>query len=378
MLIPAMFYTPIISEGEVGVLGKVIDKRGNSYTVFSKKLYYDSQWYNYKNYYKFYYNEFSTVPITTGKNVYVYGQVDKKGLKPIYIAPSNNFSMMKVKDNAINKMQENIENEEARDILISSFMGNIRDNEVFKKTGTLHLFAVSGMHVYILYGIVSFFVNFLILKRNARLIINSVIISFYLIFTGFTPSSVRAVLLLVTLNIFRFFDIPVSSFNILGLVGYINLLFLPNNILNVSFQMSYAAAFMILFTLERIDNSFMKTLIMPVAAYIGIFPIALINFGEISLTGLLITPLLTPAVTLLILCALLSIILPFNFITLFSTNFAIATKNFVNVFTFWEPIKFGSIFIPLVAWSFLFLLYVFVLETKTKRPPRKQRPYIKN
>ncbi len=248
------------------------------------------------------------------------------------MAPANNNSIMKIKDLATNRLSENIQNNEALDILTSSFMGNIQDKEVFQKTGTLHLFAVSGMHVYIIYLMMSFFLNFFILKRNLRLILYSTIIAFYLIFTGFTPSSVRAVLLLITLNLFRLFDVPVSSFNILGLIGYLNLLLIPNNLMNVSFQMSYAATFMILFTMNHVENLYFRSLSVPIAAYIGIFPIALIHFGEISLIGLFITPILTPAISLLILCSVLSILLPFNFVHSFSTFFALSIKKFRKSF----------------------------------------------
>ncbi len=374
LLFPALLYIPINLNSEVGIIGKIIDKRGNYYTVFSKKMYYENQWQNYRNYYKFYYGEFSTVPITTGKNVYLYGTIENDFLRVEYMAPANNNSIMKVKDLATNRLSENIQNNEALDILTSSIMGNIRDKEIFQKTGTLHLFAVSGMHVYIIYSMISFFLNFFILKRNLRLILYSIIITFYLIFTGFTPSSVRAVLLLVTLNLFKLFDVPVSSFNILGLIGYLNLLFIPNNLMNISFQMSYAATFMILFTMKHLENQYFRSLSVPIAAYVGIFPIALIHFGEISLIGLFITPILTPAISLLILCSILSILLPFNFVHSFSTFFALSLKNFVNLFTFWEPIEFSSLFIPLFLWSLIFLLYVWLLQVKEKRPQFNRGP----
>jgi competence protein ComEC len=63
--------------------------------------------------------------------------------------------------------------------------------------------------------------------------------------------------------------------------------------------------------------------------------------------------------------------LPFNFIHSFSTFFALSIKNFVNLFTFWEPIEFNSLFIPLFLWSFIFLLYVWLLQEKEKRTPIK-------
>ncbi len=62
-----LFYSPINLKGEVGILGKIIDKRGNNYTIFSEKVFSDRTWYSYRNYYKIYYNKYSTVPLSTGK-----------------------------------------------------------------------------------------------------------------------------------------------------------------------------------------------------------------------------------------------------------------------------------------------------------------------
>ncbi len=115
-------------------------------------------------------------------------------------------------------------------------MGNLRDKEVFKETGTLHLFAVSGMHVFLIYSLITSFISILVPKRNLRLVLSTFIICSYLILTGFTPSSVRAVSMLVVLNIFKLLDIPINSYNILGLIGYLNLLYVPENIFNISFN----------------------------------------------------------------------------------------------------------------------------------------------
>ncbi|HOP24504.1 MAG TPA: ComEC/Rec2 family competence protein [Defluviitoga sp.] len=354
----ALFYSPITFQGEVGILGKIIDKRGTNYTIFTKKIFSENQWYSYKNYYKIYYNKYSTVPISTGKDVYLFGQIEDGYLKVEYIAPANNKSIMKIKDNITSRLYENIKNEEARDVLVSSFMGNLRDKEIFKETGTLHLFAVSGMHVFLIYSLITFFVNLLFSKRNLRLIVSTIAVSSYLILTGFTPSSVRAVSMLVVLNIFKLLDIPINSYNILGLIGYLNLLYIPENIFNISFLMSYAASFMILFTSNNVNNTSLKTLLIPVASYIGVFPLSVIYFGEISLLGLFVTPLLTPAISLLIICGLSSALLPWKALHSFSTFFALSVKKYVKLFTFFKPLTFNTKFIPLLLWSFIFIFYV--------------------
>ena len=355
----ALFYSPITFQGEVGILGKIIDKRGTNYTIFTKKIFSENHtWYSYKNYYKIYYNKYSTVPISTGKDVYLFGQIEDGYLKVEYIAPANNKSIMKIKDNITSRLYENIKNEEARDVLVSSFMGNLRDKEIFKETGTLHLFAVSGMHVFLIYSLITFFVNLLFSKRNLRLIVSTIAVSSYLILTGFTPSSVRAVSMLVVLNIFKLLDIPINSYNILGLIGYLNLLYIPENIFNISFLMSYAASFMILFTSNNVNNTSLKTLLIPVASYIGVFPLSVIYFGEISLLGLFVTPLLTPAISLLIICGLSSALLPWKALHSFSTFFALSVKKYVKLFTFFKPLTFNTKFIPLLLWSFIFIFYV--------------------
>jgi len=366
ILVPFLFHSLSFPTGECGILGKVIDKRNNKYTIISKAYFQNDSWYKHRNYYIFYYSNFSVEDIYTGKNVFIKGYMNENFINVEYVAPASNNSILFLKDYAVNRMSRNIENPISRDILISSIMGNLKDKELFKNTGTLHLFAVSGMHVFIIYFIISFIINQFIIQRDLRLIVSSSIIIFYLIFTGFSPSSVRAVSILVLMNIFRVFDINVSSFNILGLVGIINLFIIPESVLNTGFQMSYAATFMILYTVKKVKNKKILFFLIPICSFIGIFPFSIIQFGEISFLGILLTPLLSPVLTLIMFTSFLILIFPINLFTKIGELVTLGTVGFLKIFENIPLLKSENIFLILFFWSLSFILYIYFINKFNK------------
>ena len=109
----------------------------------------------------------------------------------------------------------------------------------FFYTGTMHLFAVSGLHV----GVVSSFIFFLcrwaFLPRLLQFIFTGVGVCFYASIVGFTPSTLRATLMVLFILIAQIFARPVdikgAFYNTIGLT----LAFNPFELWDVGFQLSY-------------------------------------------------------------------------------------------------------------------------------------------
>ena len=360
-IIPALFFTPFNYHGIVGINGKIINKRDNQYTVLTTSIY-TKKWNKVKKIYTFYYNKFSIEPIYCGKNVYVYGILANNKLTAQYIAPGYNLSILHLKDLAIKNIKKTVSNKDEQDILISSFMGGIKNKELFKKTGTLHLFAVSGMHVYIIYLLFSFLISHITYKRNLRILLTLPFLLLYLIFTGFSPSSVRAVLFLITINIFKFFDYYYEPINTLSFIGYLNLLFLPESILKPGFQMSYSATFMILLTLRYKPRYYQ--ILIPISAFIGVLPFSVLYFNSFSLLGILLTPLLSPIISIIIFLDIVLIIFPISFIGKIASFIALSTKSFLSLFEFIPIISFNEKIIPLIFSSLILVLYCYFISLK--------------
>ncbi|BBE30717.1 hypothetical protein OSSY52_08580 [Tepiditoga spiralis] len=359
-IIPAFFFTPFKYKGEVGINGKIINKRDNQYTILTNSIY-TKKWNKVRKTYTFYYNKFSIEPIYCGKDVYIHGTLENK-LRVDYIAPGYKTTIFHLKDIAIKNIQKAVSNKDEQDILISSFMGGIKNKNLFKQTGTLHLFAVSGMHVYIIYFIFSFLISHVIYKRNLRILLVLPFLLLYLIFTGFSPSSVRAVLFLITINIFKLFDYYYEPLNILSFIGYLNLLLFPESILNPGFQMSYSATFMILLTLKYNPKHY--ELLIPISAFIGVLPFSILYFNSFSLLGILLTPLLSPIIAIIIFLDIILIIFPISFVGKIASFIAITTKSFLTLFCFIPSISLNEKIIPLILSSLILVFYIYFISSK--------------
>jgi competence protein ComEC len=357
-IIPLLTMNYTNFQGDVAILGKIIDKKYNNYKVLSEKIYINDKWEKHREIYSFNYNKFSVETIKNGNNVYINGYLNNNYLKAEYVAMSDNNSFLQIKDKAIIRYQ-NIEDYTVRDIMVSSVMGGLSNKDLFKKTGTLHLFAVSGFHVFIIFGIL----KYLLFPFNYKIknILISIIMVSYLALTGFSPSSVRAVSLIVGIILFKSLGINVYSINILGLIGFVNLIILPSSIYNVGFQMSYSAAFMILITNETIKSEKLKVVLIPLASFIGIMPFSIIYFEQLAPIGMLITPFLSIIMGCIIFLSLLYLLLQNRTIEVISTALITGTIAVTEVFTK-LPMLENLTFFSLIIWSVIFSVYLLFLN----------------
>ena len=113
----------------------------------------------------------------------------------------------------------------------------------FSNSGAMHVLAVSGLHVGIILMIVQFVLGrfkFLFSKKYAVLI-SVLVIWAYAAVTDFSPSVVRASFMFSMLTLARLSSKQTNSINILFFTAFVMLLFQPNLIFNIGFQLSYLA-----------------------------------------------------------------------------------------------------------------------------------------
>lgn len=125
----------------------------------------------------------------------------------------------------------------------SDIPDDIRDN--FRKSGVSHLFAVSGMHLTVWTGAI-----YLVLKQRAktRLLPNLFVLLFiwvYAAFTGFSPSVIRAGIMLSLICVGSAIRKHADPLNALGVSALFMLLWDPWLAGNVSFLLSSTATFAI-------------------------------------------------------------------------------------------------------------------------------------
>ncbi len=126
--------------------------------------------------------------------------------------------------------------------------------EPFQQTGTLHLFAVAGLHVGIVAQLLWILALLLHLPRKAAAALIIPSLFFYSAITGFHVSSLRAATMAAVLLGGIFFDRPVLALNSLAGAALVILAFDPNQLFNSGFQLSFAVVGTILVLAEPISR----------------------------------------------------------------------------------------------------------------------------
>ncbi len=117
----------------------------------------------------------------------------------------------------------------------------------FKLTGTIHLFAVSGLHVGMLAAIIWFFLKMLRLPRWSAVFVTIPLLFFYVAITGFRIGSLRAAfmssLFLIGFLVYR----RPQMINSLAAAAFCLLLLQTNLLFSLGWQFSFCVVFSILF-----------------------------------------------------------------------------------------------------------------------------------
>ncbi|WGS64969.1 ComEC/Rec2 family competence protein [Marinitoga aeolica] len=297
---------------EVGILGTIIDKTNNFYVVKSEN-YYDVSWKKAKEKLYFSYNKYTTDPFEIGNKVYIIGKKDNGKFEIEHMSNSHKKSIYSLRNFFKERIYKNFPYQN-KEILFSVIFGGLRGKtaEIFKNSGLLHLFAVSGFHVYIIYLALYFLYSKTTLYINYRRILTVLFLFFYLAATGFSDSATRATFLLSAMEINKIFGFNIDSKNLLGIIGVTNLLYNPTVIFSAGFLMSYFAALSILLIIEYNKNPF----IISLAAFLAILPWNILFFKGFSLLSPVMSIVFVPIVYSLIIISFIFLIIPLpQFIT---------------------------------------------------------------
>lgn len=194
----------------------------------------------------------------------------------------------------------------------------------FAEVGVVHILAVSGLHVGIVFLILQFlFKPFLRLKngRYLRVLLTILALWGFAALAGFSPSVMRAVTMFSFLSLGQLFRRKTNSINLLCLSALALLLYKPQLLFEVGFQLSYAAVFSIIMLYPvfsklylpsyKIPKIFWDTAYVSLAAQIGVLPFQLYYFhqfpGLFLLGNLVIIPFLGVLLSGGILCISLAL-----------------------------------------------------------------------
>lgn len=172
----------------------------------------------------------------------------------------------------------------------------------YRENGISHLFALSGLHV----SIFSSILLFILKKLRFKEILNYVLIFIFLLLfsfiTGFSPSILRATLLFFLLGINKVFYLNIRTLDILYLVFIILVIINPFIIYNLSFILSFTAAFFLIFSSDLLKgkNYFISLFKVSLLSYFASLPLSIYYFGYTNLLGTILNLVFVPLVSFVV------------------------------------------------------------------------------
>lgn len=175
----------------------------------------------------------------------------------------------------------------------------------YRSLGIVHLLAISGLHVGLVFGMFYFILIRAGVTRESTLWLSVVFLIFYMVITGGAPPVVRASSMLIILLIFRKSPFTISTLDSLSIV-FMSLLFMdPYSIFDIGFQLSFTVSYSLLLSSSSIltaESPYLLQLFKVTAvAQLSSLPIMIFNFYEFSIIGFASNLLFVPLFSLIVL-----------------------------------------------------------------------------
>lgn len=198
--------------------------------------------------------------------------------------------------------------------------------QVLTRGGLLHLIAISGMNILLLYGILFTLLN-LILPRNPVRITLLFIMIFYAGLCDWTPSVVRAVIMVDLFLLAGIAERRIGALQLIGtsllIIGLID----PSQVKSIGLQLSYACVFVLMVIFPKVSSTrlmkgkvastwkkllfnLLDLFVLSVCISIYIMPLTLYYFNQFGLNGIIANLLGIPLMTFLMPLSILILLLP--------------------------------------------------------------------
>ena len=185
--------------------------------------------------------------------------------------------------------------------------------DYFVNTGTIHVLSVSGLHVALIFFILSFIFSGINKGKFGIIIYPTLMILFlwiYAFITGFSPSVQRSTVMFTFVIIGSVLRRPVNIYNSLSASALVLILLDPNVLFDIGFQLSYLAVFGIVLlqppleNLVKFKNKILKwiwfMLTVSLTAQFITFPLSILYFNQFPNLFWLSNYFVIPGTTLLI------------------------------------------------------------------------------
>lgn len=191
----------------------------------------------------------------------------------------------------------------------------------FRSGGIAHVFAVSGLHIGVIYGALTFVFRKCGVNRYVSTAIRIAALCLYAGVCLFSASSVRALVMCSVAAVSGCVHRKSDGLNALAFAAVILLLINPLNLYSVGFKLSFSAVLGILLLsknlarlLKFLPKKFAGALAVAISVQFSTLPVQLTSFGYVSAAGLALNivfiPLVSVLYVLLFICAVASAVFP--------------------------------------------------------------------
>ena len=223
--------------------------------------------------------------------------------------------------------------------LIRGDTSEMRENvTLYRSVGIAHIFAVSGIHVGLLFIAVSFILSKIKINRLIGALIACFSLVFYSYLCGFTSSSLRATVMCTCLAITKILGEKKDRVNSLAVAMIIILTINPLDLFSIGFLLSFVVSFSLITIAPPIErrlpfrsDKIKGAVSVLIASQLSALPVSVYVFGSFSIISLLANFLILPIVTIIfyftVIGVVICMILPIN------AHIALFIPNFLNVGT---------------------------------------------
>ncbi len=253
------------------------------------------------------------------KKIYAQSFVDPS---KYFLIKNDRFSIvseaMAFREEGTNRLKKIIGDEGARSILRALVFGDKSelDSELksaYSGVGVIHVLAVSGLHVGIVYWLFNLLVSMTLRFPGGKWIGGFLIVGglwFYAFITGLSPSVMRASTMFSIIAIQNTIGREGNIYNSLGLSAFLLLLINPYLLYDLGFQLSYLAVFGIVYLQPRIYgllicgnwiiDKIWSLIAVSLAAQIATVPLTLFYFHTFPTYFLLANLVVIPVISIIL------------------------------------------------------------------------------
>ena len=328
------------------------------------------------------------------QNVWHQVYLQKKDIKVVQLHQNSGYYLERLRNTLRHSFDLHAFDAKTKAIIDALLLGQrvALDKETltdYTNAGVIHVLAISGLHISVLY----FFLIFLLrplrsfrFGKALELLLVLFVLWLFALLTGLPASVTRAVTLFSFMSVGTYFNRSKSLYNAMAVSALLILVFSPNTLFDIGFQLSYAAVLSIVLfqpffkrvpmTQNKIVRYFMDMIGVSLAAQIGVLPLCLYYFNQFPALFLLANLVIIPLSSFVLLYGIL--LLGLNFIVpsvaLYLGKPLAFSIQYMNAYIHWiaqfkwgviSHISFSGVMV-VTLYSFLFALVYGIYSKKRK------------